>query len=714
MPVLVDVNEPSQLPRQPHPQQQQQHEQQQRVHCSSSNSRRQPLVDIENTETLTEKEKEDHTSPSNDSHPDSKENCPPPPKAACKRSRSTVLVKGIESMPVQTFSIVLPSRSGGGDTSAKCGAASVVKVETEVEGKSNKALKARVTKGERRDVSKEISRVNLESTRSRGGRAGVNVAVVASTDSASQSGEPVTTMIMTTTSADMYRKPDISYSHLILHAISQSPNERLTLREIYAWIETRHPFYRDSPTGWQNSIRHNLSSSKAFVKLERVKNDSGKGCFWSLHEDANEILAVSSSKKGRKSLADHADNRPATSPTSPTSSAPTSTSTTTVVRARGTSSLPKINCKQDGSPRSDLPSPAASEPYDDPKSPRPVRSKAKEVYAPSTPPSSPDYEADLEDKDGALGNRSTTASTTDKASSVANPLEFPKTPMSPSSESVPATTRRVRRPPQNLSEFVSSEDFKASFGKETLSAIPSTPLSPKPVERKRSKTLPAVATTPSRRERSSSSERVLSKVTSPYAPSTTDEPSPTTPTEELAALALAPSLSQELPEEVPLHRLVSVPLSSLSHMTHLKRSRDDVLSGTTTKIRRREEQRQDHRSRGRGRSNSLQETAYERRCREGKREIVVASEDDWSSDSDDDLHYDSDLDGCYGDGVQLKRSSSSFNKADLLLDSSAISYGFEMTDSEYILDFNQGPLFNSVVWPEYSNLQGLEDPTAND
>lgn len=249
MPVLVDVNEPSQLSRQPHPQQQEQHEQQQRVHCSSSNTRRQPLVGIENTETLTEK-KEDSTSPSNDSHPDSKENCPPPPKAARKQSRSTVLVKGIESMPVQTFSIVLPSRSGGGGTST-CGAASLVKVETEVEGKVNKALKARVNKGERRDVSKETSRVDLESTRGRGGRAGVNVAVVASTDSASQSDEPVTTTITTTTSADMYRKPDISYSHLILHAISQSPNERLTLREIYAWIETRHPFYRESPTGWQ-------------------------------------------------------------------------------------------------------------------------------------------------------------------------------------------------------------------------------------------------------------------------------------------------------------------------------------------------------------------------------------------------------------------------------------------------------------------------------
>ncbi|KAF8926047.1 hypothetical protein BGZ47_002934 [Haplosporangium gracile] len=711
MPVLVDVNEPSQLPPQPHPPQQQ-HQQQQRVHCRSA-TRCQPLVGIENKETSTAKEKEESLSSlslvrTND--PDSKENCPPP-NTARKRSRSTVVTKGVKSMPAQTFSIVLPLERGN-DTSPKCGAASLAEVE--VEGKS-KATRARAYKGECRDISKETSRVDVDSAHGGGGDSGVTSAV--SSDGLNQS-EPVTTTaavaMPTTTSADMYRKPDISYSHLILHAISQSPNERLTLREIYAWIETRHPFYRGTPTGWQNSIRHNLSSSKAFIKLERLKNDSGKGCFWTLHEDAHEILAASSNKKGRKNLADHDDSLPASSSTTATptiSSMPTTISATTVVRSRSASLLPKINCKQNGSPRSDLPSPAASEPCDDPKSPRSLQTKAKEAYAPSTPPSSPDYEADVEDKGVVLGNKTATVSTTGEALSAANPLESSKTPMSPLSEPIPATTRRVRRPPQNLSEFVSSEDFKASFSKESSLAVPNTPLSPKPVERKRSKTLPAVSN--ATRERSAFSERVLTKEYSPSVPSV-DEPSPTTPTEELAALALTLPPSQELLEEVPLHRLMSVPLSSLSHMTHLKRSRDDMLPGITTKKWRREDQSECRRPRGRGRSYSLQETTYERRCREGKREIVVASEDDWSSDSDDDLLCDSDLDGHYG--VQQNRStSSSFNKADLLLlDSSAISYGFEMTDSEYILDFNQGPLFNSVVWPEYSNLQGLEDSTTND
>ncbi|KAF9901046.1 Forkhead box protein J3 [Linnemannia zychae] len=688
MPVLVDVNEPSQLPPQPHQSVSQQHQQQaqeeqkqqqQRVLCST---RCQPQVGIENTEILTGKDKTASVSVSESTiNLDNKENCPPPPTPlpapkARKRSRS-VVVKGVESMSVQT-------RSSESDTSSKCGATDDKCFEAGVEGK----VRVSKVKGERRDISKEATRINIvDSTRSDGDTATAVIAAAASSDS---SKAPTTT-------ADMYKKPDISYSHLILHAISQSPNEQLTLREIYAWIEARHPFYRDAPTGWQNSIRHNLSSSKAFVKLERAKNDTGKGCFWALHENVQEILAATSSKKGRKSLVDQDDGVPALSLPSPSNA---------VARSRNaSSSLPKLNCKQDGS-REDLPSPTASEPYDDPKSPKPIRTKTKEVYAPSTPPSSPDYEADLEDKGTVLGNKneSPLASTADGASLVTHPFET-KAPLSPSSEAVPTSTRRVRRPPQNLSEFVSSEDFKASFGKEFPSTVPNTPLSPKPVERKRSKAQPAVTN----REGTTSSERDLAK--DPSSPLTVSmgQPLPATPTEELSALALGPSLSQELPE-VPLHCLVSVPLSSLSHMTHLKRSRDDMLPKTSTKKWRREDHCQQHRrDRQRGRSNSVHETSYERQNRERKREIVVASENDWS-DSDDDLLYDNDLDD-YHKGVSTSLSPTNGNL--LLLDSSTITYGFEMTDAEYILDFNQGPLFNSVVWPEYSNVQGLDVPTSD-
>ncbi|CAI6333953.1 unnamed protein product [Periconia digitata] len=73
-------------------------------------------------------------------------------------------------------------------------------------------------------------------------------------------------------------KPPYSYAVLIGMAILRAPNRRLTLAQIYKWISDTFAFYRNSAdTGWQNSIRHNLSLSKSFSKQERPKDDSGKG-----------------------------------------------------------------------------------------------------------------------------------------------------------------------------------------------------------------------------------------------------------------------------------------------------------------------------------------------------------------------------------------------------------------------------------------------------
>ncbi|PQE22295.1 fork head domain-containing protein [Rutstroemia sp. NJR-2017a WRK4] len=77
-------------------------------------------------------------------------------------------------------------------------------------------------------------------------------------------------------------KPSHSYAQLIGMSILRAPNRRLTLAQIYKWISDTYSFYSATDAGWQNSIRHNLSLNKAFIKQERPKDDPGKGNYWAI------------------------------------------------------------------------------------------------------------------------------------------------------------------------------------------------------------------------------------------------------------------------------------------------------------------------------------------------------------------------------------------------------------------------------------------------
>lgn len=80
------------------------------------------------------------------------------------------------------------------------------------------------------------------------------------------------------------KKPSFSYAQLIGMAILRAPNRRLTLAQIYKWISDTFSHYSLSENGWQNSIRHNLSLNKAFIKQERPKDDPGKGNYWVIEQ----------------------------------------------------------------------------------------------------------------------------------------------------------------------------------------------------------------------------------------------------------------------------------------------------------------------------------------------------------------------------------------------------------------------------------------------
>ncbi|EEC06123.1 forkhead domain-containing protein, putative [Ixodes scapularis] len=76
-------------------------------------------------------------------------------------------------------------------------------------------------------------------------------------------------------------KPPYSYATLICMAMKANKN-KMTLSAIYKWIRDNFLYYRNADPSWQNSIRHNLSLNKCFIKVPRTKDEPGKGGFWRL------------------------------------------------------------------------------------------------------------------------------------------------------------------------------------------------------------------------------------------------------------------------------------------------------------------------------------------------------------------------------------------------------------------------------------------------
>lgn len=84
-------------------------------------------------------------------------------------------------------------------------------------------------------------------------------------------------------------KPPYSYIALIVMAIQSSPSKRLTLSEIYQFLQARFPFFRGAYQGWKNSVRHNLSLNECFIKLPKGLGRPGKGHYWTI-DPASEFM----------------------------------------------------------------------------------------------------------------------------------------------------------------------------------------------------------------------------------------------------------------------------------------------------------------------------------------------------------------------------------------------------------------------------------------
>ncbi|KAG8446076.1 hypothetical protein GDO86_013812 [Hymenochirus boettgeri] len=94
-------------------------------------------------------------------------------------------------------------------------------------------------------------------------------------------------------------KPPYSYATLICMAMQASKKTKITLSAIYKWITDNFCYFRHADPTWQNSIRHNLSLNKCFIKVPREKDEPGKGGFWKIDPQYADRLMSGAIKKRR-------------------------------------------------------------------------------------------------------------------------------------------------------------------------------------------------------------------------------------------------------------------------------------------------------------------------------------------------------------------------------------------------------------------------------
>ncbi|CAA88935.1 Forkhead box protein unc-130 [Caenorhabditis elegans] len=104
-----------------------------------------------------------------------------------------------------------------------------------------------------------------------------------------------------------HAKPPYSYIALIAMSILNSPEKKLTLSEICEFIINKFEYYKEKFPAWQNSIRHNLSLNDCFVKVARGPGNPGKGNYWALDPNCEDMFDNGSFLRRRKRYKKNSD-----------------------------------------------------------------------------------------------------------------------------------------------------------------------------------------------------------------------------------------------------------------------------------------------------------------------------------------------------------------------------------------------------------------------
>ncbi|WWC87665.1 uncharacterized protein L201_002556 [Kwoniella dendrophila CBS 6074] len=99
-------------------------------------------------------------------------------------------------------------------------------------------------------------------------------------------------------------KPTQTFATIIHRALQCLPRGRGTLGEVCNWVAGEWEWFRlNVDSGWQNSIRHNLSLNKAFLKVPRIPEDDpeSKGSVWIIDPEEGPLFEEKQKKDAMKS-----------------------------------------------------------------------------------------------------------------------------------------------------------------------------------------------------------------------------------------------------------------------------------------------------------------------------------------------------------------------------------------------------------------------------